>query len=1065
MLRHPGSHEEFGPRLVSTVRQTLREADQEQRHQVRASQSQQRGPAGAGPAAHTHTAGGTVSLQRGTGSMPEATSHPHPQGPLPLPLGPAASPRGAGAATAQATQPAAEPPRGADTSTHRAERAPAVERSRWAVLRGCAQLVLWSGMAPRHRGRRHRGRLPDPDAPGSGSGSGTDGLSPGSDRTGAGRDGSDGRSSSSADFPMAEAQGLPQGWRLGPGGMGQIDTSSIASGRAGAGAGQPTYADSASPTPSGLQDEEGDARGLAARLLQCLSGLGRLSGVWVLVAGGGRRALLRSDDEQGEGQETSSGPAVELLRLYPPALALPTRGPRGQGKGESQGKGEGEGQGKGEGQDGSPATGQAGQHEQQQQEEDGGAGVQQGPDGRLSLVLRSPVAQAARLVVLREDPVAVAAGAHACGGLVAAEFPLQLAEGVQEVGVELTGVLQAVAAAGAGAEEDGGEVNEPPAEVLELMLLPPMNIGTSGEEQPQPRAGAAEDGGGGSTAAPPLLHFTVPLLLLPADAAAELRALDGRMREYVQAGQGLAAAEAAAAAGGVGDDVALPAAQGSTRAASPGPPSSGPSDESWGYWGEHMGPLLEDMALVLAGGGISGGGDGEGRSAGCSAVGDSETDDGSVSGTGSTEDVSWALRVLLPRMLAFLREQHMDATARVLSRQPPATPPPPAPAPPRSAQACPTANPTALAPTPGPAPTTAGPSPPAPRPGANPGVAPAPKSPAQPIPASPSLMDLIRGFRGPGLEHQFLMWRAAGLAKAALPLVAAAAVPHVVALAAAARALGEVPLRQLAAAAWWSRVLSAVLLHAASWVGDVGGHLAVLIAVPPEQRQGAAEPKRAPPEPREQEQGHAAGKGVAADRHADGPASAPKPEPAPERSAAAAPIARPASYQERPTASTAAVAPGTHPSLDRVYTIGAMVVGPLLLLLLAAAGLLLQHGVPHPVYAGGGTVAVALAIVRAMVVPCVQQLTARQVVWASPLLVVAEALLLGLLRPEWGRARVMGVAAGWRLVALVLASGFEWRARRRFLRRLAGAGEGGGAAGQCVLAGAVRHVGGKLKAA
>ncbi len=1146
VLHHPGTLEEFGPRLAAAVRQALREADREQRHprqpqqhpqqrDERARQSPHRGSAAIGPGANAQDTA-VVPRTLGDSSLPTADSYPAVPWPLPFGPAPEAGPSVA-AGHGQGTVPAATPrapltaqtPRvvGMGTGTYRAV------CSRWAVLRGCAQLVLWSGMVPRHRGRRHRGRLPDPDAPGSGSGSGsgTDGLSRGSDRTGAGGGGSgasnEGTSPSSASYLMAEAHRMLHGSRLGEGGMDQTGSSSITSLSTGPGVWQTAYSNTASPQPTGLQGAEGDAGGLAARMQRAVASLGHLSGLWVLVAGGGRRAVLRSDDEQGEGQDTAPGPAVELLRLYPPALALPTRGSGGQGQGEGEGDGQAEGEGRGlgegqgevggpwaswptpgsggqgasgggpwdnppatregEGQEGSTATGQAGQHEQQQEEEKD-AGVQQGPDGRLSLVLRCPVAQAARLVVLREDPVAVAAGAHACGGLVAAEFPLQLAEGVQEVGVELTGVLRAVAGAEAGAEEDGAEAHEPPAEVLELMLLPP-SFSPGGEEDPGAvEAGRSGAASGGSTAAPPLLHFTAPLLLLPAAAAAELRELDGRMREYVRAGQGLAAAEA----GGVGNDATLPAAQGSTRATSPGPPTSNPSDESWGYWGEHMGPLLEDLALVLwAGGGQaphidsggSGGGGGEGSSADGSLSADSEIDDGSVSGTGSAEDASWALRVLLPHLLAFLREQHMQATAHVLSRQPPGTPPP-APAVQRSAQSpggrscsgdldtefqsgreespVPEASATATvpergavsAPTPAPAPTR----------GLNPGSSPpaGQSSTAQPVPAAPSLIHLIRGFQNPALERQYRAWRAAGLADVALPLVAAAAVPHAVALAAAVHALG-VPLRQLAAAAWWSRVLSAVLLHAASWVGDVGGHLAVLVAAAPGQ-QGTAESNRASPEPREQEQVPAGDTCVPADKGAGESTPAPASTAGRSAAATAAAVGVPlGSHQERPTAAAAAAAPAAPPSLDRVYTLGAVVVGPLLVLLLSAAALLLQHGVPRQVSAGGPTASLVVAATRAVTGPCVQQLAAHQVALASPVLGVAEALLLGLLRPEWGRARVCGVVACWRLVALLLASSFEWRARRRFLRRLAGAGEGGSAGGQCVLAGAVRSSGAKLK--
>lgn len=925
-------------------------------------------------------------------------------------------------------------------------------------MRGCMQLVLRSRLLP--RGRRHRARPPGPDAPSGGSGSGSDGSATES--------------------------------------YGSEDGSDIE---------QDPYGSPTGRDPGGVQNEDEEvAGGLAARMLSALSGLGHVSGVSVLMAGSGRRMVITAEGEQ-EAQGATGARAVDLLRLHPPALALPAGGSRDAGASPTL-------IGEAEAEESGPESGQAGQ---QQQEGEAGAGSQQGFDGRLTLVLQSPVGQAVRLVVLREDPAAVAAGAHASGDIVAAEFPLQLLGGVQEVEVELTGVLRAVAGPAAGAQ-----AQEPPAKVLHVLLLPPGGVvrSTGGEEQPQPQAGAGagEEGGrgggagGSSTAVHPLVHFMVPLLLLPVAAAAELARLDDRMRAHVQAWQqqqqhGTPGQQGSAAAAAAGEEAATPAYQ-SSAGAPPAPSTAGPGGEAFGYWGAHMAPLLDDIALVLwagaygaqdAGGGSSGsdrggdgddgdggggengastnsgggGGGGEGAPTGGGAGAYREPEDGNLYGAGSAGDAAWALSVLLPHLLAFLRAERMDATADVLVRQtaaapPPVEPPPQSPSAPRAQQGpgargsssdldirlrfepeastrptAPAAGPVPVpgspaapkpAPTPPPSPfATPGPSTPASRHGA----AHSPSSPAEAAPVRLSLTHLLRGFRPHTLERQFREWRAAGVARVALPLVALAAAPHVVALAASAWALGAPPNRLLEPPARWPHALSTVAWHAASWAGDAAGHLAVLVMLSPTQRRDAEQHKGALLEQAGHEQGRAAQGSVAAH-----PPTAPV-----------------GAQQERPNATAAARASDTGPSLDRVYTIGALVTGPLLLLLLSAIALLLQRCVQWPKYAGGHTAALALATVRTAVVPCTQQLAALHVVWAGPVLVAADALLVKLLLPGWGCARAWSLAAGWRLLALLVSMGFEWAARKRFLKELkTWAEEGGSAAGRGVPAGVeVQH--------
>ncbi len=856
------------------------------------------------------------------------------------------------------------------------------------VLRGCTQVILWSGLLPRGRGRGWSTRLPDPNAPGGSGGGGS----------------------------------------VGGGGSG---------GAGGAGGG--------GQEQGGRQREQEDAaRELAGRLLSAMSGEELVSGVCVQVGGGGATWELGvGRGRQQQQQEAEQGvyrlAAVHLLRLCPPALALPTRGSEELGEGRA---------------------------------------TDSQPDGSLRLLLSSPVPQAARLMVVRRQPGAVALegeaqGSHVTGGFVAAEFPLQLLAGVQEVEVNVAGVVRAVAG-GVGEAARGGAGQGQPhgaqAEVLQLLLLPPAHEGSArGDEEAAAAAGAGgasssggDAGGGDTPLLPPLLHFSAPLLLLPVEAVAELRELDRRMQ--VDVGEGEASEHIAA--------TATAAAAGSPAAAAMGPDEA----TAVSYWCEHMAPLLYDIALALRAAADrrvsrAGGSEQSGSAWGSGDSGEGHGADEGVQqkgyASGNEMDEIWS--VLVPDLLSFLRGQRMAATERVLLDQlPPLThvlPTPPhsasAPPPPHAGVGQQQEHAAAGGRRPR---SSAGDIPSAAAPqheedttlpsssGLHPVRIPTSSSDS-PTPSATSLHHLFCGFQDPALERQFRVWRTAGLAKAALPLMLLAAVPHLYAL--GASVWEQVRVRQLPAVrqlpvlggpevvAGWLQALCGGVFYLGSWAGDVAGYVVVLLAVAvhawkarvlarkSKEQQLGGKTRRGKDEAWKKEQPKLEAQGLVPERKRGGGGAS--------------------SHAE---AVDAAAAEPT--SLVSAYAWGAMAAGPLLLLLLAVVALRLQLRLPDMVTAGGNDAGFHVAATRAVIGPCVQQLPARQVVWASPVLLLGEALLLGVLKPGWSNAHVWGVAAGWRLIALVLASGFEWRARRRFLlgleavREVVEVVEEGAAGGACV---------------
>ncbi len=150
--------------------------------------------------------------------------------------------------------------------------------------------------------------------------------------------------------------------------------------------------------------------------------------------------------------------------------------------------------------------------------------------------------------------------------------------------------------------------------------------------------------------------------------------------------------------------------------------------------------------------------------------------------------------------------------------------------------------------------------------------------------------------------------------------------------------------------------------------------------------------------------------------------------------------------------STVGLPPAAESSVTAVvrrYILAGVVLGPSLAVatsLAVAVGLL-----PHfDSFVGRDRALLFACLHQSLILPSVQRLPLRHVLAASPLLAAGEALQLVELRPSWGWRRVAGYVAAWRLVAAMVAAGWEVRARRRFAalvgRRREGEAGGGGRA-------------------
>ncbi len=115
------------------------------------------------------------------------------------------------------------------------------------------------------------------------------------------------------------------------------------------------------------------------------------------------------------------------------------------------------------------------------------------------------------------------------------------------------------------------------------------------------------------------------------------------------------------------------------------------------------------------------------------------------------------------------------------------------------------------------------------------------------------------------------------------------------------------------------------------------------------------------------------------------------------------------------------------------YRLAACVAGPAVALLCGALALLgvtpvdpRAIGKIRPVYGSG--------LVRAIVVPCLQQMSTVEAVAAAPLLGLGEVLMLMHMQRAWGVWRAGAVAAMWRLVAVGVSAAWERRSRARFVQ-------------------------------
>ncbi len=116
-----------------------------------------------------------------------------------------------------------------------------------------------------------------------------------------------------------------------------------------------------------------------------------------------------------------------------------------------------------------------------------------------------------------------------------------------------------------------------------------------------------------------------------------------------------------------------------------------------------------------------------------------------------------------------------------------------------------------------------------------------------------------------------------------------------------------------------------------------------------------------------------------------------------------------------------------------VYRLAACVAGPAVLLL--SSVLVVTTATPLDTQMVGNTRTVhAVCLLRAVVVPCLQQMSTWEAVAAAPLLGPAETLMLLSVQPGWGVWRGAAVAAACRLGAAGVSAAWERRSRRRFVR-------------------------------
>ncbi len=115
------------------------------------------------------------------------------------------------------------------------------------------------------------------------------------------------------------------------------------------------------------------------------------------------------------------------------------------------------------------------------------------------------------------------------------------------------------------------------------------------------------------------------------------------------------------------------------------------------------------------------------------------------------------------------------------------------------------------------------------------------------------------------------------------------------------------------------------------------------------------------------------------------------------------------------------------------YRLAACGAGPTAFLL--CGGLLSAHVMQVDAHMVGNVLLVyASSLIRAVAIPCLQQMSAVEALAAAPLLGAGEALLLLAMQPGWGLWRAAAVAVAWRLVAVCVSAAWEQRSRWRFMQ-------------------------------
>ncbi|KAG2501248.1 hypothetical protein HYH03_001055 [Edaphochlamys debaryana] len=533
--------------------------------------------------------------------------------------------------------------------------------------------------------------------------------------------------------------------------------------------------------------------------------------------------------------------------------------------------------------------------------------------GELRVTVASPRAQRCRLLLLGR------------GGVVLAEYGTELAAGEQELRVGVADVLRAAEAVGATAS--GGQA--PLA--LRLALVPPAH---------------SDEGGPGSSDGP-LLHFSAPLLLLPAAPAAELAGLwssaasapCGEAAAWCEVVCPLLQDLAFLADGAVGLEVGEAAVGGSVAAA-----------------------VAAHVASFLEGNGLAATAALSRAAATPSAAGSSfpRKDETPVA------DVSAAATQATSSSSGSPFSGHGSHTFAAEPRDGCGEHRPHSPC---TASGFPSCLPSMLS-------------------------CSAASAPA-PAPANLNIRDLLRGFRPSALESAFWSWRVGRLTRLA---------PFLAALHAQGFVLG---LMRCAAEQPWDVTVRTAILSLGSWAGDVAGCLVLLTW------RRRSEPAVRAPAAASAAGGSSSGASGSGDGSSDGDHAG---------GARRSSVSVPARTE---------VQAGT----VWMYKLAFAVFGPLLY----TTVMLVAEWAPIPskAYVGSLRAGFGATLIRALLLPSVQQAGLGPLAVATPLLAVGEVRAVQAFQPSWSIPRVAAVVAVWRLVAAAVTAAWEWRARWHFLSLLA----------------------------